>query len=265
MGKVYAIEHMEPDEETPSKPLPEWVLLEYFHMLQQVGIVGGKEDAKLLTRREEAEDHETSPTESKVFFSHLSQPTCEALFSEINTRASSVSPGSSSIAGTLPDPSSSAIAENDLPPCVCTRLSILDLMKRLDVGLEEVCLLDPKAEQELKPEDGGKFRWFLFGGILGDDPPRDRTAQLRVCGFPSRHLGPIQMTTDTALAVTKRVVEDRHTLDQLPWTVKPELVFSPKEKVEMPFRYLASPDGQPIMPDGMKELIHKDLDRAFEF
>ena len=44
---------------------------------------------------------------------------------------------------------------------------------------------------------------------LGDDPPRDRTAELRVLGFPRRHLGSVQMTTDTALGVTKRVVEDR--------------------------------------------------------
>lgn len=45
----------------------------------------------------------------------------------------------------------------------------------------------------------------------GDDPPRDRTSELRVLGFPSRHLGPVQMTTDTALGVTKLVVEDKGT------------------------------------------------------
>ena len=43
----------------------------------------------------------------------------------------------------------------------------------------------------------------------GDDPPRDRTSELRVLGFPGRHLGPIQMTTDTALGVTKIVVQDK--------------------------------------------------------
>jgi ribosome biogenesis SPOUT family RNA methylase Rps3 len=32
---------------------------------------------------------------------------------------------------------------------------------------EEVCLLDPKAERELSPEDGRVFGCFLFGGILG--------------------------------------------------------------------------------------------------
>ena len=35
-----------------------------------------------------------------------------------------------------------------------------------------VCLLDPKAEKDLTPEDGDSYDVFLFGGILGDDPPR---------------------------------------------------------------------------------------------
>ncbi len=44
---------------------------------------------------------------------------------------------------------------------------------------------------------------------VGDDPPRDRTSELRALGFPTRHLGPMQMTTDTALGVTNIVVQDR--------------------------------------------------------
>lgn len=31
-----------------------------------------------------------------------------------------------------------------------------------------VCLLDPKAEKDLCPEDGASFDAFLFGGILGE-------------------------------------------------------------------------------------------------
>lgn len=31
----------------------------------------------------------------------------------------------------------------------------------------EVCLLDPAASSELSPDDGDRFRVFLFGGILG--------------------------------------------------------------------------------------------------
>jgi ribosome biogenesis SPOUT family RNA methylase Rps3 len=47
---------------------------------------------------------------------------------------------------------------------------VLDLIKDNDAAggtgkrLERVCLLDPKAEQELSPEDGdGRFEYFLFG------------------------------------------------------------------------------------------------------
>ena len=53
----------------------------------------------------------------------------------------------------------------------------------------------------------------------GDDPPRDRTGELRILGFPSRHLGSIQMTTDTALGVTKLVVQDQIQLNDIPYIV----------------------------------------------
>ena len=44
------------------------------------------------------------------------------------------------------------------------REGILELMKQHKVPLDRVCLLDPKAEKELAPEDGnGAFDWFLFG------------------------------------------------------------------------------------------------------
>lgn len=46
----------------------------------------------------------------------------------------------------------------------CHQMGVLDLMKASGVSLEKVCLLDPKAEKVLSPEDGdGRFQWFLFG------------------------------------------------------------------------------------------------------
>ena len=42
--------------------------------------------------------------------------------------------------------------------------SVMQLMEEKGVPLDKVCLLDPKAEKELAPEDGdGRFEWFLFG------------------------------------------------------------------------------------------------------
>lgn len=53
----------------------------------------------------------------------------------------------------------------------------------------------------------------LMMALVGDDPPRDRTSELRALGFPNRHLGSIQMTTDTAVGVTKLVVDDKGDVD----------------------------------------------------
>ncbi|RDL37928.1 putative DUF431-containing protein [Venustampulla echinocandica] len=125
-----------------------------------------------------------------------------------------------------------------------------------------VCLLDPSASKELSPEDGDTFDVFLFGGILGDDPPRDRTSELRKKGFEGRRLGPKQMTTDTAVRVTRIVVQEKTPLEKIPYTDYPELRINKNESTEMPFRYVTSEKGEPIMPEGMVDLIKKDSEKG---
>lgn len=94
--------------------------------------------------------------------------------------------------------------------------SVDDLVSSANIPKERVCLLDPRGESDLAPEDGDKFDVFVFGGILGDDPPRDRTAELRVKGFKGRRLGKEQLTTDTAARVTRIVVQDKSEISHLP-------------------------------------------------
>ncbi|KAL4946203.1 hypothetical protein BDV06DRAFT_182951 [Aspergillus oleicola] len=128
----------------------------------------------------------------------------------------------------------------------------------------KVCLLDPSAKTELSPADGDTFEVFLFGGILGDDPPRDRTSELRKKGYEGRRLGPVQMTTDTAVRVTRMVVHDRVPLEEIQYVDHPEIVINDHERTEMPFRYVKDSNGEPIMPKGMVELIKKDADQGIE-
>ena len=64
-----------------------------------------------------------------------------------------------------------------------------------------------RAEKTLSPPDAGQFEVFIFGEILGDNPPQDRTSYLRAEGFQTRHLGNLQMSTDTAVLTTKLIVE----------------------------------------------------------
>jgi len=48
-----------------------------------------------------------------------------------------------------------------------------------------VCLLDPKGEKDISPADAEEFDVFLFGGILGDDPPRGTFLSLHLLNsFP---------------------------------------------------------------------------------
>jgi ribosome biogenesis SPOUT family RNA methylase Rps3 len=47
-----------------------------------------------------------------------------------------------------------------------------DVLSLPGIKKEDICLLDPAGTSELAPEDGDKFKLFLFGGILGDHPPR---------------------------------------------------------------------------------------------
>ncbi|KAG6380369.1 hypothetical protein JVT61DRAFT_8482 [Boletus reticuloceps] len=44
--------------------------------------------------------------------------------------------------------------------------SILEMLKNQEISLSQVCLLDPKAQRKLEPEDGLEFEWFLFGARL---------------------------------------------------------------------------------------------------
>jgi len=126
---------------------------------------------------------------------------------------------------------------------------------------DRVCLLDPQAKEELSPEDGEMFDWFVFGGILGDHPPRDRTAELRKYGYQGRHLGKIQMTTDTAVRVTRLIVEGKRTIEQIPFVDYPELKIDKNESTQMPFRYVRD-EARPIMPEGMIELIKEDANKS---
>lgn len=128
----------------------------------------------------------------------------------------------------------------------------------------QVCLLDPSAPKKLTPEDGDLFNIFLFGGILGDDPPLDRTSELRKKGYHRRNLGSVQMTTDTAVRVTRYVIQKRIKLDEIDYNDQPEIKISENESITLPFRYIRDADGNSIMPDGMLQLIEKDSDKGFE-
>lgn len=156
-----------------------------------------------------------------------------------------------------------------LPSEIADRVTATELdicqLQQIDpqFDVSEVILLDPSAPQELSPDDAKHFKYFLFGGILGDHPPRDRTGDLRKLGFAGRNLGKVQMTTDTAVRVTQQVLKGTP-LSDIPYTDFPELRFNEHESTEMPFRYIRDYNGDPIMPAGMRELIQRDSEKTLD-
>lgn len=137
----------------------------------------------------------------------------------------------------------------------------------IDGGLEssKVCLLDPAAETDLVPEDASQFDYFVFGGILGSHPRIDRTGILRdKYGFKGRRLGALQMTTDTAIRTTQLIVERQQKFENIKFIDYPEIKFSQYESTEMPFRYVVNADDEPILPEGMLELIKDDAEQSID-
>lgn len=137
----------------------------------------------------------------------------------------------------------------------------------IDGGLEssKVCLLDPAAETDLVPEDASKFDYFVFGGILGSHPRIDRTGILRdKYGFKGRRLGALQMTTDTAIRTTQLIVERQQKFESIKFIDYPEIKFSQYESTEMPFRYVLNSENEPILPEGMLELIKHDAEQSID-
>lgn len=88
----------------------------------------------------------------------------------------SLSKGSSqALDASFSEPNSSSI---DLAKARAHQQGILELAKA-ELGqdaIQKICLLDPKGEKELSPEDGdGRFQWFLFGVRFACSTPLSRS------------------------------------------------------------------------------------------
>lgn len=280
------IEHMEEDDPDAPSKFPRWALLEYRNMLKFAG-KGTQVHFTNLSKNSIA-DLQQELQRSEPGFGHVSDSATPALH---------------------PEPFDQLLASWGKAK---TDVCLLDPRAPLPLDVSDAGVWPapapaaPTSEEAAHPDPSnlaqqrdGPFAIFLFGGILGDDPPRDRTAALRQFGYGGRHLGSVQMTTDTALGVTKCVVEDGKHLGvdgaptvppdvrghgQMEWVDHPELRFSGGATVSMPFRYMLDPRssatisqeelirvqatrGQkpPLMPPGMRALILSDLDRSLEF
>ena len=108
---------------------------------------------------------------------------------------------------------------------------------------KNICVLSQYSKKTLKTADKNNFEYFVFGGILGDNPAKKRTLELEKklekagLQFEARNLGKKQMPTDTAVYVAKKILdgkkfEDFEFVDEL------EIEINENESVNLNFRFV---------------------------
>ena len=111
------------------------------------------------------------------------------------------------------------------------------------LNFRNICVLSQYSKKTLTTNDKNKFQFFLFGGILGDNPARKRTLELikklknSQIRFETRNLGRKQMPTDVAVYITKKVLEGKK-LKDFKFVDKVEIQINENESVILQFRFV---------------------------
>jgi len=122
-----------------------------------------------------------------------------------------------------------------------------------ELNLKNSCVLDPESNQTLSPEEAANFDYFIFGGILGDYPPKKRTSielTSKLKNAETRNIGKEQMSTDNAVFVVKEISNGK-ALSDLKFQDTIEIKINDIESTSLPYRY-ALVNGKPLIS---KELI----------
>jgi ribosome biogenesis SPOUT family RNA methylase Rps3 len=110
----------------------------------------------------------------------------------------------------------------------------------VSLHLQNACVLEPEAPQLLTLQKAQQFQYFIFGGILGDHPPKKRT-QEELSKFlphlPKYNLGKKQMSTDNAVLVVSEIAQQGRKLSSLRFQDGIEIKIDNVSSVQLPYRY----------------------------
>ena len=124
------------------------------------------------------------------------------------------------------------------------------------LGLKNACIMSPDARKTLKCKDSKKFGYLVFGGILGDNPPKKRTSKyFDGLKYEKRNLGARQMSTDTAVYVAKNIVNGKR-LKDFKFADSIDIQLDSFMSVTLPFRYVIVKN-KILLPKGLVEYLNK--------
>jgi len=128
-----------------------------------------------------------------------------------------------------------------------------------EIKLDNLCILDPESKKTLLSKDKDKFKYFVFGGILGDYPPRKRTQEELTKFFPKaqiRNIGKDQFSTDNAVFVVKEILNGK-SLKNITFQEGVEIKINDIESTILPFKYPLV-NGKPNISPELIEYLKKD-------
>ena len=127
-----------------------------------------------------------------------------------------------------------------------------------EMDLLNSCVLDPEATKTLVPLETKNFSYLIFGGILGDYPPKKRTQEELTPFIPNaevRNIGKEQMSTDNAVYTVKQI-ENGKKLADLKFQNNVSIEINEFESVDLPYCYNLI-NGKPFMSSKLPVYLKK--------
>ena len=130
-----------------------------------------------------------------------------------------------------------------------------------ELNLQNICVLSQYSEKALETSDKNKFKYFVFGGILGDNPAKKRTNEIvqqlksKKIKFEERNIGDKQMPTDVAVFAANKILNGKK-LSELRFVDDLEIEINENESVTLPFRYVVD-DNKLVINEKLVEYLRK--------
>ena len=130
--------------------------------------------------------------------------------------------------------------------------------KASSLNLKNPCILNSYSKETLTTKKSNQFQYFIFGGILGDNPPKKRTSEL-INSFKkikTFNIGKKQIPTDNAVYVVSRIIKGE-SLKKIKFQDGIEIKINKIESTILPYRY-ALIENKPLLSRELIKYLKKN-------
>lgn len=124
----------------------------------------------------------------------------------------------------------------------------------------KLIVLDPFAEEELKPEDIQEDTLIVVGGILGDIEFTGKTKKFiteKMEGVKARHIGSVQFSIDGS-AIVAKLIADGKRLEEIEYEEHPTIKLDEFSEITLHYA-VPKLDGKLLLTPGLIDLQKREL------